>query len=290
MHDLQPYDELNTATGMKLTTANAEEHSIVRLTAGSLALQLSDIADILEFSLCFAHILASFTTETSKDVAGFLFTANLGQPSGRFWEEKANAEEKDERRNLEGDWEPPDKGRTALVVGAGIFEPISNDDTKDVEGEFDSDELTSGCVVGGFGSPDRNDGVEDTSSPAVDETGKNHPGVVHGRALEGSADDSPESSECDCLDTSIFITKPTTNETTDKRSDVIDTNDSSLKKGVVDDWSALLTRIVRTFVAEFHDSLIVILGVVDTTLDEVSISILEWDGKAQELLTIIPWS
>ena len=117
---------------MKLTTANAEEHSIIRLTAGSLALELSYIADILEFSLCFANILAGFTTETSKYVAGFLFTANLCQPSGRFWEEPANGEEEDERRNLECDREPPDEGWTALVVGAGIFEPVSNDDTENV--------------------------------------------------------------------------------------------------------------------------------------------------------------
>ena len=94
---------------MKLATANTEEHSKVGLAAGGFALELSNVADILEFSLCFAHILASFTTETAKNVAGFLFTANLCQPSRGFWEHPADEEEEDERRNLEGDWEPPDK-------------------------------------------------------------------------------------------------------------------------------------------------------------------------------------
>ena len=77
-------------------------------------------------------------------------------------------------------------------------------------------------MIGSFGGPDRDNSVENTSAPTVDETGKDHPSVIHGRALKGSANDSPESSECDCLDTSISITKPASNKTTDKCSDVID--------------------------------------------------------------------
>ena len=143
-------------------------------------------------------------------------------------------------------------------------------------------------MIGSFGGPDRDDSVEYPSSPAVDETSEDHPGVVHGRALKGSTDDSPESTECDCLDTSIFVTKPTTNETTDERSNVINADNSALKELIVDDWSALYTRCVRTFMAELHDILIVILGIVDTTLHEVSVILLGWDGKLKDCLPSYP--
>lgn len=72
LHNLEPDNELDTATGVELAGADTEQHSVVGLTAGSLALQFSDVADILELGLGFAHVLANFTAETSKDVAGFL--------------------------------------------------------------------------------------------------------------------------------------------------------------------------------------------------------------------------
>ena len=40
-----------------------------------------------------------------------------------------------------------------------LFDPISNNDTKDIEREFNGDELSTGRVLGSLGGPDWNDGV-----------------------------------------------------------------------------------------------------------------------------------
>ncbi len=51
-----------------------------------------------------------------------------------------------------------------------LFQPVGHDNTKDVECEFDGDELTTRLVLGSFGGPDRDDSVENSSTPTVDET------------------------------------------------------------------------------------------------------------------------
>lgn len=66
---------------MKLAGADTEEHSNVRLGLGGLAFELSNIADILEFGLGFAHIFTSLTTESSKDVSGLFLSAHLDEPA-----------------------------------------------------------------------------------------------------------------------------------------------------------------------------------------------------------------
>ena len=51
-----------------------------------------------------------------------------------------------------------------------LFEPVGHNDTEDVEGELDGDELASGSVFRRFGCPDGDDGVQDAGTPTVDET------------------------------------------------------------------------------------------------------------------------
>ena len=116
LHDLEPDNELDTATSVKLARAETEEHRDVRLSASSLALKLADVADILEFSFGLAEVLTAFTTETTKDVTSFLLAADLGEPTRRFREDPYNAEKEQKRDNLERNWESPDERGFAVHV------------------------------------------------------------------------------------------------------------------------------------------------------------------------------
>ena len=158
-----------------------------------------------------------------------------------------------------------------------LFDPISDDDTKDVQGEFDGDKLSSGLVLGGLGSPDGYNSVEHSCTPSIDETGADHPRVVLSRSLKGSANDGPTSSESDGLDTPIAITEPTTHETTHERTEVVDGNDAALKKGVVDDGSPCYG--IR--VTELHGGVVVIHCTVDTTHHTLIITE-EEDGETSD--------
>ena len=82
LHNLKPNDELDTATGMKFARADTEEHSKVGLSLSSLAFELGNVADILEFSFGLAQVLPTFTTEATKDIACFFLTANFCEPTG----------------------------------------------------------------------------------------------------------------------------------------------------------------------------------------------------------------
>ena len=93
LHDLEPDDQLNTAASVKLARADTEKHGDVRLRLGGLSFELSDVADILEFSLGLAHIFASLTTKSSKDVTGLFLSTDLDEPTRRLGEEPADGEE-----------------------------------------------------------------------------------------------------------------------------------------------------------------------------------------------------
>lgn len=57
-------------------------------------------------------------------------------------------------------------------MGGGLqFEPVCDNDTEDVEGELDGDELSTTCVLSSLGCPNGNNGVENTGSDAVNQTG-----------------------------------------------------------------------------------------------------------------------
>ena len=81
-----------------------------------------------------------------------------------------------------------------------------------------------------LGRPDGNDSVEDTSTETVDKTSADHPIGVHRRALKGGTDDSPASTKRDCLYTAELITKPTTNETADQGTDIVDRDLSDISR------------------------------------------------------------
>ena len=312
LHDLKPDDELDTATGVEFAGADTEEHSEVGLCTGGLAFELGDVADVLKFGFGLAQVFSSFTTETTKDVARFVLAADLCEPTGGFGEQPDNAKEEKEWDDLESDGEPPDERSVTSSVERAptisnvsrsiaqrsalrnlLLKPVGHHNTENVQGEFNGDELSTRFVLGGLGSPNRNDCIEDTRTETVDETSADHPVGVHSRALEGGTDDSPASTKRDCLYTTKFVTEPATNEAADQGTDVIDRDLSnvstyfmaplrktsynpSLKESVVNDG-----RVFRrgAHVAELHGITIVVRGTVDTTHHTLIITE-EEDGQA----------
>ena len=84
LKNLEPHNEMNTTGSMQLSGPNASEHGPITLLARSLTLKFHNIADILEFSFCFAHVFAGFSSKTAEDVAALFFTADLDEPARRF--------------------------------------------------------------------------------------------------------------------------------------------------------------------------------------------------------------
>ncbi len=82
LHNLEPDDKLYTTTGVKLTRADTEEHGEVRLSGSSLAFELCDVANVLEFGLGFTGVFTSLASKTAEDVTGFFLTASLDEPTG----------------------------------------------------------------------------------------------------------------------------------------------------------------------------------------------------------------
>ena len=158
-----------------------------------------------------------------------------------------------------------------------LFDPIGDYDTKDVEREFDGDELSTGCVLSSLGGPDGNNSVKYSCTPSVDETSADHPSVVLSRSLKSSSDDGPASSETNGLDAAITVTEPATDKTTHESAEIVDGDNTTLEKGVVDDWGASF----RIWVTEFHGVLIVIDCTVDTTHHTLIIT-KEEDGETSD--------
>ena len=73
----------------------------------------------------------------------------------------------------------------------------------------------------GFSGPDWNDGVEDTRSATVDETGEDHPGRILSSGLEGCSEDTPDGAKSNGLDTSVLVTSPSSDETADKSTEIV---------------------------------------------------------------------
>lgn len=225
LHDLEPDDKLDTTTNVEFAGTSTGEHRPVGCAAGSLALEFGDVADVLELSFGLAQIFTRLATKTTEDVATFFLTTDFDQPTWGLGKDPDDGEEEEKWDNLESNREPPDEGAvTAFVEATGILKPVSDDDTKDVEGEFDGDELTAGLVLGSLGGPDGNDGVQDTGAPTIDETSEDHPGGVHGRSLKSCTQDSPGSTKSDGLDTPVLVTEPTANQAADEGADVVNRN------------------------------------------------------------------
>ena len=199
---------------MQLAGVPAEKHGQVAVLARGLPLQLDNVANILKFG--FGRTVA-FTTKTTEYKSGFLFPPDFDEPARGFGHGPNDKEEEDEGHDLESDGEAPDERRVYLPVKrSAVFDPIRDDDSEDVEGELNRDELTAGCVAGGFSGPDGGDGVKDAGSDAVQDTSAEHPLGILGRTLESGADDGPDGGDRDGLDTAISIAKPSAEEGTEE--------------------------------------------------------------------------
>ena len=103
--------------------------------ARGLSLQLDDVTDILELSF---RRTVTFATEPTKDESGFLLATDFDKPARRFGHSPYDEEEEDKGHDLESDWEAPNEGGIYLAIeGGAIFDPVSDDDAKNVEGELD---------------------------------------------------------------------------------------------------------------------------------------------------------
>lgn len=160
-----------------------------------------------------------------------------------------------------------------------LLNPVGDDNAKDVQRKFDGDELSTGFVLRSLGGPDRNNGVEYSRTPPIDETGAYHPSVVLSRSLESRSEDSPTSSKSNCLDTAIAVTEPTANETAHEGTEIVDGHNATLEKGVVNDWGACFG--IR--VTEFHGGVVVVKCTVDTTHHALIISE-EEDGETSNTI------
>ena len=102
----------------------------------------------------------------------------------------------------------------------------------------------------------RNDSIEDTSTPTIDQASANHPLLVLGRSLQASTNDSNAGAHTNSLDTSEAITNGATNQTADESTKVVDRDDPALKDGVRDNHAPVWSSM-----AESHERVVVVCGV-----------------------------
>lgn len=300
LQNLEPDDELDAAAGVKLAGADAEEHVEVALLVGGLVFEVADGDDVLQLGLGGDAVLALVAAKAAEDKAGFLLAAGLDEPTGRLRHEPDEAEEEDERQDLECDGEAPDEGGVGVVVlGGAELEPVGDDDTEDVEGELEGDKLAAGGVGGGLGGPDGGDGVEDAGTDAVEDAGAEHPVGVHGGRLQGSSEDAPDAGTADGGDAAVAVAEPAAEEAAEESSgEVVDgdlrddcvsdallgdelfgesgTYNAALQERLIDDDNLLL--IVP--VAEAHE-LGIVAGGVDTAHQTLVVT-KEEDGQASD--------
>src|SRR5690242_3562045 len=177
-----------------------------------------------------------------------------------LWKEKNAAHEAKKHWDLECNWEAPDERRCTIAVeAAGILQPVRDDHAKDVQCELDSDKLASGGMLSCFGSPDRNDGIENAGSPSIYQASANHPFVIHSRALQACTNSCDGSSDEDGFNTSVAVADGSTDKAANQSSEIIDRHNTSLKQRIVDH-----RLTVCAFVTEAHQSVVVVRG-IDTT-------------------------
>ena len=160
-----------------------------------------------------------------------------------------------------------------------LFNPVSDDNAKDVKREFNGHELATGFVLSGLGSPDWHNCIEHPCAPTIDETGADHPNMVLSRSLKGSTNDGPTSAESNCLDTAIAVTEPATNEAAYESTEVVDRDNAALEEGVIDDRGTCF----RVGMTEFHGGVVVVYGTIDTTHHTLIISE-EENGKTSNTI------
>lgn len=245
LQDLEPDDELHAAASMQLAGADAEEHLDVPLLLGSVVLEVLDADDVLELGLGGGAVLALGAAEALEDEARLVLAADLDEPAGGLGHEPDDDEEDDEREDLEGDGEAPDEGGLGVVVLGGAaavsddcqlmyirdtllsrsgdmggkgglrdvqFQPVGDDDAKDVEGKLECDKLAARGVGGRLGGPDGGDGVEDAGADAVEDARAEHPVCVLRGGLQGGGEDAPDAGEADGGDAAVAVAHPAAEE------------------------------------------------------------------------------
>lgn len=121
---------------------------------------------------------------------------------------------------------------------------------------------------------------------------EDHPYVILSRGLKGRTEDGPRSTKCNCLNTAKSISERTSDETSNQSAEIVNrdlqrsdtpeqkqtkTHDSSLQKRIVDD------RPIWALVAEFHNVVVVIFGIVDPAHHSLVITKKE-DGQASNAI------
>ena len=113
LENLQPDDELDAAAGMEFARLETEEHGEVTALTGGLALELDNVADVLELGLGETVVLAA---ESAEDEAALLLAPDLDEPARGFRHGVDDGEEEEQGHDLEGDGEAPDEGGVLLGI------------------------------------------------------------------------------------------------------------------------------------------------------------------------------
>ena len=112
---------------------------------------------------------------------------------------------------------------------------VCHHNAKDIQCELNGYELPSRSMFGCLCSIDWHDGVQDASANAIDKARAYHPFSILRRALESCTQDGPDGSKRYSPDAALLITEPPTKQRTHESAEVVDGDNSSLQKGVVDD-------------------------------------------------------
>lgn len=136
-------------------------------------------------------------------------------------------------------------------MGDVQLEPVGQNDTEDVQCEFNGNELSARGMLGGLGSPDRHDRIQNTSTDAIDKPcckplvrhsvlarfllpcllsllTTNHPIMILRRALQARTHNSPNRSDSNGLDSPHAITQPTAEQSAEQRPQIIHRDNSAL--------------------------------------------------------------
>ena len=107
---------------------------------------------------------------------------------------------------------------------------------------------------------------------------KNHPGGIHCGSLEAGTNDTPDRTEGDGSNTSKLVAEPATNQAADEGTDIIDRDNTTLKKFVVDDRATVFAPV-----SKLHGLVIVIRGGVYTSHHTLIITE-EEDGQSGDAI------
>lgn len=116
LHDLKPYDELDSTARVELARADTEKHGEVGLGFGRFPLEFGNVTNVLEFGIGLASVLARLPTKAAKNVTRFVLAAHLHEPTWGLREDPNDCQEEKEREDLECNWEAPDEGAITTCI------------------------------------------------------------------------------------------------------------------------------------------------------------------------------